>query len=44
VDVKRRVEKIAMQFRRRRFVVNVRRFGEMKITYKIFVNKSEGSI
>ena len=31
------MEKIAMGFRRMGFVVQVRRFGEMKITYKIFV-------
>jgi hypothetical protein len=35
--------KILMDFRGMRFVVHVRVFGEMKITYKIFVGKSEGS-
>ena len=30
------VEKIVMGFRGMGFVVHVRRFGEMKITYKIF--------
>ena len=35
-EVNRRTEKIAISFRKMR-LVHVRRFGEMKITFKIFV-------